>query len=495
VQYSWRHLNRDLSEMTESQVKDLLDQEMVGLRRVTVIERLHQRYNALRISRERAELLEGAAPIADAYRSSNALETQEVLFVQGVPDKKIIPPQTLVPQNCAKAVEEVKPAGTLPTESAAISDNLIKLDALEVGPSRSGPAAENIFTEHDDRDITNEPEVRGEPFLPPGMASGAVNQRLPISLAIPDLEKRNEEAVFDALNKFEKRCPYCGKEQYRVGIRDKIEIDHFVPISKGGQDVPWNLIPVCKECNRRKRDRLPSDFLQPAVLQVVSTYLANVKKNYFKEGYDSYVATKKIVQLIKEHEYFIKNNSSSDFVRELVHLVCIEEAGHLLMSPVAPEVLDGELPEEGDEALIEKLAGMAFLDYHRARATYSKRLRIKPGVLDGLVAASRRNSSNLKQYGAIVDMVKGRLGIFSSGVVGSPFANICASLSAGRGFNLSAKALFSILDSCGWKDMGRLKSREYNAKKHIFCAPEIASAFSKSELRRMLENNERGRGL
>jgi hypothetical protein len=34
--------------------------------------------------------------------------------------------------------------------------------------------------------------------------------------------------------------------------------------------------------------------------------------------------------------------------------------------------------------------------------------------------------------------------------------------------------------------MGRLKSREYDAKKHIFCAPELADT-PKSELRRMVE--------
>jgi hypothetical protein len=43
--------------MPESKVKALLDDEMAGLRRVKVIERLHQRYNTLRVARERAELL------------------------------------------------------------------------------------------------------------------------------------------------------------------------------------------------------------------------------------------------------------------------------------------------------------------------------------------------------------------------------------------------------------------------------------------------------
>jgi hypothetical protein len=42
------------------------------------------------------------------------------------------------------------------------------------------------------------------------------------------------------------------------------------------------------------------------------------------------------------------------------------------------------------------------------------------------------------------------------------------------------------LKEAGWVDMGRLNTREYSTKKHIFCAPELA-AKPKSELRRMVE--------
>jgi hypothetical protein len=46
-----------LALLPETDVKALLDSEMAGARRVKVIERLHQRYNTLRVARERAELL------------------------------------------------------------------------------------------------------------------------------------------------------------------------------------------------------------------------------------------------------------------------------------------------------------------------------------------------------------------------------------------------------------------------------------------------------
>jgi len=54
---SWRSLNRRLNAMTEDEVKDALLAEMDGGRRVTVVERLHQRFTALRATRERLELM------------------------------------------------------------------------------------------------------------------------------------------------------------------------------------------------------------------------------------------------------------------------------------------------------------------------------------------------------------------------------------------------------------------------------------------------------
>lgn len=57
---SWRKLNDQLSTMTEQQVLDMLNNERQIGKRVTVLERLHQRYTTLRAARERAEILKEA---------------------------------------------------------------------------------------------------------------------------------------------------------------------------------------------------------------------------------------------------------------------------------------------------------------------------------------------------------------------------------------------------------------------------------------------------
>ena len=57
---NWRDLNRKLNMLREDEVLALLEAERVGAKRVTFLERLHQRYTMLRAARERVELLKEA---------------------------------------------------------------------------------------------------------------------------------------------------------------------------------------------------------------------------------------------------------------------------------------------------------------------------------------------------------------------------------------------------------------------------------------------------
>jgi len=57
---SWRQLNDVLCNMSEADVWGMLETERFGEKRASVLQRLHQRYNVLRVSRERIELLKEA---------------------------------------------------------------------------------------------------------------------------------------------------------------------------------------------------------------------------------------------------------------------------------------------------------------------------------------------------------------------------------------------------------------------------------------------------
>jgi hypothetical protein len=104
--------------------------------------------------------------------------------------------------------------------------------------------------------------------------------------------------------------------------------------------------------------------------------------------------------------------------------------------------------------------------------------------------------ANLVEHGMsmaesyLVEMLRNRVGDFSKGVIGSPFHALCDRLAgaAPSGVKVPQAALLHALKEAGWVDCGRLMSRDYTSKKHIFCAPEMADT-PKSELRRMVEEN------
>ena len=57
---SWRALNDVLASLSEEEVFALLTEEQLNERRSSHLQRLHQRYCALRDARERIEIMSGA---------------------------------------------------------------------------------------------------------------------------------------------------------------------------------------------------------------------------------------------------------------------------------------------------------------------------------------------------------------------------------------------------------------------------------------------------
>jgi len=51
-------------------------------------------------------------------------------------------------------------------------------------------------------------------------------------------------------------CFYCGKS---LNFK-KTQIDHYVPVSKGGAHIKFNMRVSCAPCNRHKSDIMPEDF-------------------------------------------------------------------------------------------------------------------------------------------------------------------------------------------------------------------------------------------
>lgn len=59
---------------------------------------------------------------------------------------------------------------------------------------------------------------------------------------------------FRVLEKYGFKCHYCGVS---ASVRS-LEMDHVIPISRGGHNVFENLVPACRPCNGGKGTRLLS---------------------------------------------------------------------------------------------------------------------------------------------------------------------------------------------------------------------------------------------
>ena len=51
------------------------------------------------------------------------------------------------------------------------------------------------------------------------------------------------------IKQYGNRCVYCKRSDR------KLTQDHIIPITWGGHDAPWNLVPACKSCNCKKGAR------------------------------------------------------------------------------------------------------------------------------------------------------------------------------------------------------------------------------------------------
>lgn len=67
------------------------------------------------------------------------------------------------------------------------------------------------------------------------------------------------EQWFSILRKYQYKCAYCGD--------DYSELDHVIPVSKGGGTSADNVVPTCRKCNARKHN-YDVDFMRVSNLFV-----------------------------------------------------------------------------------------------------------------------------------------------------------------------------------------------------------------------------------
>lgn len=81
-----------------------------------------------------------------------------------------------------------------------------------------------------------------------------------------------------------KLCTYCGRRlSFFRGRSDSKIKDYLVPLSKGGEDLPENIVASCKECHVLKGDYLNYTLLplfmnRPRLLADTRRYLREVRQ-------------------------------------------------------------------------------------------------------------------------------------------------------------------------------------------------------------------------
>ncbi len=51
-------------------------------------------------------------------------------------------------------------------------------------------------------------------------------------------------------------CHYC-RRRFRPA---ELTMDHIIPLVRGGRSTKGNVVPCCKDCNNRKKHRLPMEW-------------------------------------------------------------------------------------------------------------------------------------------------------------------------------------------------------------------------------------------
>ena len=107
---------------------------------------------------------------------------------------------------------------------------------------------------------------------------------------------------FEVFKRDSFKCQYCGKSAPDVVL----EVDHIIPVSKGGDNDISNLITACFDCNRGKRDKKLTDK-QSAKLQ--------------KEELDKLNARREQIEMIAEWRKELLNlmNESIDKIVEIIN--------------------------------------------------------------------------------------------------------------------------------------------------------------------------------
>jgi 5-methylcytosine-specific restriction endonuclease McrA len=210
------------------------------------------------------------------------------------------------------------------------------------------------------------------------------------------------------LEKWERKCAYCEKDQI------PLQIEHVIPRSKGGSNRISNLCLACEKCNQKKADRPVEEFLKgnPDLLKKIKINLKKSLKDAAAVNATRYAIGTAIKEIGIPTTFWSGgrtkfNRSSQNYKKDhWIDAACVGETGEKIFIPKSGSLLRITAQGHGDRQLClvdqygfprSKPAGSKIIhgfqtgDYVTAKVTSGK----KVGTYKGRVAVRSSGSFNI----------------------------------------------------------------------------------------------------
>lgn len=129
-------------------------------------------------------------------------------------------------------------------------------------------------------------------FLSNNKAARAFRRLYEKQVIYPIEIETSREEVTQIFELFESRCAYCYVEESEE--TKTFELEHIIPLSKGGRHHKSNLVISCKSCNSKKGNRslfefhsMSDDFTVPYLVFIVK-YVAYFLDKPFADVWDEF---------------------------------------------------------------------------------------------------------------------------------------------------------------------------------------------------------------
>lgn len=90
------------------------------------------------------------------------------------------------------------------------------------------------------------------------LANTKAHHRRKVILLKAKSERYTPTQILERFSEFKNKCAYCGR-------KEKLTIDHFIPITKRGADRLENIVPACIRCNCSKYNNSPNKWYKKQI--------------------------------------------------------------------------------------------------------------------------------------------------------------------------------------------------------------------------------------